>query len=121
MIFINDVFNKDDTDVADMCKLVIIPHINSKMFANELKSKGIQSVRKSAGIFYTGIDINESDIIENNKKEEKNITGFDSKCSDSWKCVYGSGDCLALNPDIRPSQKFATLDYKIVTPYPSKW
>jgi hypothetical protein len=112
--FIEDVFINDDSDVADMCRLVITPYMNSKMFANELKSKGIQSVRKSAGIFYTGIDMNKSGLVENNKKEELNIEKYDIKDIGSWKAIYGSGECLTLGDN---NDKYAPIDLKLV---PSK-
>jgi hypothetical protein len=93
--FIETVFMNDTTELMKLCKVVISPNINSKMFANELKANGIQSVRKAAGIFYTGIEASKEGATKekSEKTEPQPQNVFES---DSWKAMYGSGTAIEL-------------------------
>lgn len=109
---IDDVFLNGDPRLVNICSTIITPYMNSKVFANELKTKGIQSVRKSAGIFYTGIELATAESrkkVQVNKEEPKPTDVFEIG---SWKYIYGSGDCLELG------EKLEGLDYKLLREKP---
>ena len=109
---IDDVFLNGDPRLVNICSTIITPYMNSKVFANELKTKGIQSVRKAAGIFYTGIELATAESrkkVKVNKEEPKPQDVFEIG---TWKYIYGSGDYLELG------EKMAGFDYKLLKEKP---